>query len=380
MSSVYITVRQKPATRQMTLDEFLSNSFREDDYIYHSNTNTRTYVVDRPGYRLLEKINVPAMIRELQTFNKETEHLRHVDRSELYHSFSIPKRSGGLRRIDAPNPELMNALRKLKTIFEHDFGILYHTSAFAYVHGRCTVDAVRRHQHNESKWFGKFDLSNFFGNTTLEFVMQQFSMIFPLSEIMKYPVGREALESAVELAFLNGGLPQGTPISPFISNTIMIPIDYTLSKTLREFEGQTFVYTRYADDFQISSRMDFDIRKIEKLLNETLSNFNAPFSINTTKTRYGSSAGRNWNLGVMLNKDNNITVGNKKKKQLQAMLYNYITDKRRGVEWKREDIQTMFGYYNYYRMVEKDTIDAIVAHMSSKLNVDILGVIKEDLK
>lgn len=49
----------------------------------------------------------------------------------------------------------MDALRRLKTMLEEDFHVLYHTSAFAYIKKRCTVDAVKRHQKNESKWFGK---------------------------------------------------------------------------------------------------------------------------------------------------------------------------------------------------------------------------------
>ena len=148
----------------------------------------------------------------------------------------------------------MEALRKLKIIFEEDFHALYHTSAFAYIKNRCTVDAVKRHQANESKWFGKFDLSNFFGNTTMDFVLQQFAMIFPFSEVMKTERGKSALRTALELAFLNGGLPQGTPISPTITNIMMIPIDFKLSNGFRNFNDQSFVYTRYADDFIVSSR------------------------------------------------------------------------------------------------------------------------------
>ena len=40
----------------------------------------------------------------------------------MYHTFHIPKSSGGLRRDDAPPPELMNALRELKTLFDRKSG------------------------------------------------------------------------------------------------------------------------------------------------------------------------------------------------------------------------------------------------------------------
>ena len=56
---------------------------------------------------------------------------------------------------------------------------------------------------------------------------------------------------------------------------------------------------------------------------DTLARFHAPFELNTSKTRYGSAAGANWNFGIMLNKDNQMTIGRKKKKQLESMLTAY---------------------------------------------------------
>jgi len=380
MAMVYITVMQSPIYHQMTLEEFLFQNFQAPTILNTNVSNTRTYAYETVSEHFTSRIDTDALIRKLVRFNEQTEALRAQERSTLYETFHIPKRSGGLRRIDAPKPELMNALRNLKTIFEEDFHALYHTSAFAYVKNRCTVDAVKRHQKNNSKWFGKLDLHDFFGSTTLDYVIKMFSMVFPFSEIVKFPNGEAELRKALDLAFLNGGLPQGTPLSPLITNVMMIPVDYKLANAFRDFDKQRFIYTRYADDFIISSKVDFDVHRVEKLVVDTLHEFGAPFTINESKTRYGSSAGRNWNLGVMLNKDNEITVGHKKKRQFQSMLYNYITDKRKGISWPREDVQTMQGLHSYYRMVEPETIDAIVKHTNEKMETDVLRLIKDDLR
>lgn len=377
---IYITVRQSPIYHQMTLEEYLFQDYHRTAVINDNTTNTKTYEVDNVSERFTQNLEIDQLISKLEQFNQSTAGLREQERLSLYETFYIPKRSGGLRQINAPKPELMDALRRLKTIFEEDFHALYHTSAFAYVKKRSTVDAVKRHQKNESKWFGKLDLHDFFGSTSIEFVMSMFSMIFPFSAVVEVPAGREALQQALDLAFLNGGLPQGTPISPLITNIMMIPFDFKLTRTLREFEKQRYVYTRYADDFIISSKFDFDVRAVEKLVVDTLESFGAPFTINASKTRYGSSAGRNWNLGVMLNKDNEITVGHKNKRRLQSMLHNYVTDKRRGVAWEKSDIQTMQGLISYYRMVEEENIDAIIKHLNEKMNVNVMQLIKEDLR
>ena len=343
-------------------------------------TNTRTYEVERISEKFLERFDVSKLVTKLSQFNASTEELRAKPRHDLYRTFHIPKKSGGLRKIDAPEPELMDALRRLKTIFEEDFKALYHTSAFAYVKHRSTVDAVKRHQANESKWFGKYDLSNFFGSTTIDFAIKMLGMVFPFSEVVKSTVGERELRKAIELAFLDGGLPQGTPISPLITNIMMIPVDYKLANGFRDFNHQRFVYTRYADDFLVSSKYTFSFREVEKFIVDTLKSFGAPFTIKSEKTRYGSSAGSNWNLGVMLNKDNEITVGHKKKRQFQAMLASYIMDKKNGKDWGKSDVQTMEGYRNYYRMIEGDTIDKMVAHIGEKFGVDVVQLIKDDLR
>ena len=230
---IYITVRQPPMYHQMTLEEFLFGPDTRAFLINENTTNTRTFEVEEVSDRFIRRLgfNIEYLTHKLEEFNARTAEMRNKDRHELYREFYIPKKSGGLRKIDAPNYELMDALRDLKRIFEDDFRVLYHTTAFAYIRRRCTLDAVKRHQSNESKWFGKYDLSNFFGSTTLDYIMKMFSMIFPFSEVVKTERGFSALKTALSLAILDGGLPQGTPISPLITNVMMIPVDYKLANT-----------------------------------------------------------------------------------------------------------------------------------------------------
>lgn len=550
----YITVKQSPMYRQMTLDELLFGTESRSQLINDNTTNTRTYEVEKVSDKFLKQVDIAKLITKLVEFNISVEELRKIPRRDLYHTFYIPKKSGGLRRIDAPKPELMNALYRLKTIFEEDFGALYHTSAFAYIKQRGILNCMKRHQSNESRWFAKYDLSNFFGSTTLDYTVSMLSMIFPFSEVIKHSAGKNSLEQALELAFLDGKLPQGTPFSPLLTNIIMIPIDYKLTNGLRKFKqfnqeeratiiptlvggntildvnsvdktnslyfsgsefrrgykfledetvlisltfdvvgegtgeiktiiekivstqlgssnkdvpiknytltdvtkviGETvssteesetltqepaensttvlsgeaiingqrvnvgdkitytaclkvdelvaaleahvdftggvlklsgeindanLLYTRYADDFQVSSRYMFEFREAEKFIADTLKFFGAPFKIKAAKTRYGSCTGSNWNLGLMLNKDNEITVGYKKKRRFQAMISSYVMDKKNGREWNKSDIQTMEGYRNYYRMIEGERIDKIVEHIGNKFDVDIVNLIKQDL-
>jgi hypothetical protein len=159
----------------------------------------------------------------------------------------------------------------------------------------------------------------------------------------------------------------------------MIVLDHKISNNLRNFDNRRFVYTRYADDILISCKIDFDKNSVQKFVADTLSEFRAPFSIKPEKTRYGSSSGRNWNLGLMLNGNNEITVGHKRKKEFKAMLTNYIQARKSGNDWSRYDIQVLGGLLSYYRMVEKDYINYVLKQYSDKHGEDIEKCIIADL-
>ena len=375
----YITLPVPPKTYQLSFEDILNGV--DSNLINTVNTyDTRTTYRTRTPDRLKELIDVNEMINILKKFNDAHRNLIDtVDKSLLYKHFTIPKRSGGLRPIDAPKDELMHALRDLKYIFEKHLFATYHTCAFAYAKGRCPVLAVKRHQENHSRWFLKLDFSNFFGSTTEEFLFNQIKTIFPYSEIVLYTDGEKALKESLSLCFLNGGLPQGTPMSPTLTNIMMIPIDHYISKTFREHTPH-LVYTRYADDIILSSDISFNYKEVENSIIEILAKFDAPFKLNTSKTRYGSSAGRNWNLGVMLNKDNEITIGYQKKKRFKAMLFSLHNDFQKEVFWNLEDVQALQGIIAYYKSIEKERIEEIIASYDEKFGIKTEQIIKNLLK
>jgi RNA-directed DNA polymerase len=214
--SFYITISQPPKSHQITLEDILTKEL--PTYAFQQPTGesyTLTRVANSVTKQTIANARIGHAVQSILEFNEVYKDLFEQPREKLYHTFYIPKKSGGLRRIDEPNPELMGALRRLKEILENDFHAMHHTAAFAYVKGRSTINSLERHQRNHSNWFLKTDFSNFFGSTTLEFALSMLKIIFPFNYVYEqYPDGWKALEKALELGFLNGGLPQGTPVSP----------------------------------------------------------------------------------------------------------------------------------------------------------------------
>ena len=294
---IYITTLQKRKPREITWDDVI-----EDKIIFNelaNDTSRKTATITRKfeetPKEFLRKISVPAMIDWLKKFNQDNEELFKANRNSLYYSFKIPKTTGGFRNIDAPHDPLQNQLRRLADFMYDDCGVKYHTSCFSYVKGRSIMDCLQKHQRFESKWYLKTDISGFFPHTTLEFVMRMAEMVFPLSEICKDPEGRKELEKAISLGFKDGGLPQGTCLSPPITCWMYIPIDFEL---FNFFSKRDMVYTRYADDMIVSAKQNFPMNMAIGEIKHVLHEFNAPHYLNEEKTRYGSNhgSGDNWNL------------------------------------------------------------------------------------
>ena len=368
----YITTMQFRKPRQLSWEDIIMDKLSMNDFTNDKSNSTATVTrkYETIDKEVLKRISVPLMISWLKQFNGDNEKLFIADRKSLYRSFKIPKATGGFRQIDAPCDELQEQLRRLARFITDDCGVLYHTSAFAYVKGRSIVDCVAKHQKNNSMWFLKTDFSGFFPNTTLDFMMKMLSMVFPLSEICKNNEGFYELKKAISLAFLNGGLPQGTVISPLLSNIQMIPIDH---KLFNELAQRKIVYTRYADDIHMSAQEMFPWKDIVKLIENTLKEFDAPWEIKKEKTHFGKKAGRsaNWCLGLLLNKDNNITVSYKKKNYFKAALCSFILDTKNRKYWDLGDVQHLRGQLSYYTMVEPEYFKKIVKEQNKKWNVDV---------
>ena len=371
---IYVTTRQNNKEKQISWLDII-NETAEMNMGTSGSPGTITRCYEETPERLMNSIYLNDMIETLERFNASHENLFKADRKTLYRHFCIPKKKGGLRPIDQPCAELQFALSELVFILKEKFGLLHHTAAFAYVNGRSTVQFAHKHQVNESNFFYKTDCSGFFPNTNLSFTMKMLKMIFPLSEICKVERGEKALTKAISLAFLNDGLPQGTTLSPMLTNLIMIPIDY---KLFNELAHKRYVYTRYADDIVISCVQKIDKQKMTEYVENVLREFGAPWVLKPDKTFLINNKACTpcWILGVMLNKDNNITVGHKRKREFKGMTNNLILDYKNGKRWSAEDIQYYAGILSYYKMVEKEYFDEVLKRFQDKYGVKVKTILK----
>lgn len=345
---------------------------------------TKTYLTDHPRADLptnyYDIINWMSMLM-----------VRIPNPQEHYRTFDIPKKTGGHRTINAPDEELSDVMRQMAKALTSpwDLDIQVHDSAWAYVPGRSVVNAMKEHTDNESRWYLKIDLKDFFGSCSKQIIIDTLSNLFPFAEAIRredrtmYPnpanYTKNFLTQLADFVTLNGGLPQGTPISPVLTNMIMVGYDYKINRTLRDLVDndtlpkQKYVYTRYADDIIISAKYKFNIKELKDMLALVL----APFTIKEEKTRFGTNAGRNWNLGIMCNKDNNLTVGYRRKHTIKVTVHNYVNNR---IEWELSDLRYLLGELNWVNQVEPDYFNHLMQYFNDKYNMNIWNEIIKDIK
>ncbi len=339
---------------------------------------TKTYEMDTAN-RTYDKVSREEMLIFKRAINDLWN--KHKDTIEdEYVTFKIPKRTHGFRTINAPKDELKEDQRRAASIITDYLTVLPHDSAWAYIKNRDVVGAMKEHVSNKSRWYLKIDLHDFFGSCNTQFVTSQLLKVYPFC-YYEEPSIQEAVNNLVKLGILNGSLPQGTPLSPILTNLVMVEYDYKINKMLYALTKDTplmkqrYVYTRYADDIIISARNKFDYRIILKALNKLFKD--TPLSINKEKTRFGSNSGRNWNLGVMCNKENNITVGYRRKQEIKAATHNYMTAPD---DWKRKDLQWLLGQYSWIHNVEPEYYSHLIEYFNKKYNCDIVKKIITQIK
>ena len=233
--------------------------------------------------------------------------------NEMYRTFQIPKRSGGFREICAPEEELKQIQHAVMRMITKGLRFLPHNAAHGFTKKRNCKTSLQVHQAAKSRWFLKLDIKDFFPNTSFGNILTAMDNVYPFCAM-----DRALKETIAMLCTRNGETPQGAPTSPMITNMVMVANDVAITEYCKE---NNLIYTRYADDILISSKVSFDWEKVQQDIQNILKHY----ELKTEKTRYGSFNGRNWNLGLMYNNQGKITVGHKKKQLVKNLVHNYMT-------------------------------------------------------
>ena len=157
-----------------------------------------------------------------------------------YREHRIPKRSGGTRRLLIPDPATMALQRR---ILRRLLAKLHaHPAACGFERGRGIVANARPHVGKAVVL--KLDVHDFFPSVPATRVERYFRRI---------GWDEHAARLLTGLVTAEGGLPQGAPTSPRLSNLVLFDLDVKLAAMARKRRAD---YTRYADDLTFSFARD----------------------------------------------------------------------------------------------------------------------------
>jgi len=164
----------------------------------------------------------------------------HLYPTPKYKSFSIRKKSGGIRPISAPRKRLLEMQRKLASaMLELDQS---RESAHGFRRKRSVVTNAMQHSGPGKSFVFNIDLEDFFSNISYVrcrgvFRAAPFDLPFSVACVL------------AQICCFNGCLPQGAATSPVVSNFVCRGLDGALEQLAKRNRAR---YTRYADDMTFS--------------------------------------------------------------------------------------------------------------------------------
>ena len=225
-----------------------------------------------------------------------------------YITYKILKRSGKTRRIDAPQNPLKNIQ---KDILQK---ILYMYRAHPIAHGfvKDKSPITNATIHVGKRFLVAIDLKNFFNSIHERRVSLTLEWLFQHQQTFTW--GPEDCVLLSKILCYNGGLPQGSPASPVMSNLVCLGLDKRLAALAA---ANDVTITRYADDIAMSSN-DKKVLDLRFAVYEQVQRFG--LIVNRAKTKLRHHFQRQQVTGVVVNQQ----LGTRKEmwKNIRARLHN----------------------------------------------------------
>lgn len=280
-----------------------------------------------------------------------------------YRSFTIKKKSGDNRTIHAPVKGLKSILRSLNFVLQ----CMYepHQTATGFVLNKSIVDNAKEHVRHH--YVLNMDLKDFFysfdrNRVKMGFMYEPFNLngekeplAFLLACLCTHPFNINGEIKTV--------LPQGSPVSPTLTNLLCRKLDRRLNGLAKRF-GVT--YTRYADDITFSSlhniynNNEFN-NELKRIIEE-----DQRLTINPKKTRLQKEGYRQEATGLIVN--DKVNVRRRYVKQIRMWLYywekygyekaqqifkrDYIADKGHIKNMNAHLVNVLDGKLEFLKMVK----------------------------
>jgi len=306
---------------------------------------------------------------------------RKVSRISHYHTFEIPKKSGGKRLISAPKTRIKELqMWMLENVLNR---IENNDEVHGFIKGRSIISNAQPHLGKDIVI--NVDLKDFFPSISYKRVKglfhklgysEQLSTVFAL--ICTYAETEKVEMDGVSYYVQKGNrvLPQGSPASPAISNLIAFKLDKKIRGLAAKFN---FTYTRYADDLNFSTAKENE-KNIASLLFFLKKVIEAEgFTMHPAKTHIMRKGNLQKVTGIVVNEKLNVQRDQLRK--FRAFLHSVDLHGWEGKKWgnARNLINAVDGYINFVKMVNPDKAAAFKVQLEKIVVKYGYPVVEEEL-
>jgi len=248
-----------------------------------------------------------------------------------YSTTAVPKRRGGYRTLHVPDGETKALQRAI--LHRVLARLAVHPAVTGFERGRSIVDNARPHVGQAV--VVSLDVVDFFPATTAPRIDAYFRRI---------GWNAEAAALLTRLTTHDGGLPQGAPTSPRLSNLVNRHLDERIARRVARFRG---AYTRYADDVTFSFPRDRP-RRIRGLVQFVRRQFaRVGYRLHGRKTRIRRRHQRQQVTGLVVN--DKVALPRRTRRWLRAVEHHRRTGRNATL-----NEQQLAGWQAFRRMIEPD--------------------------
>ncbi|WP_160833645.1 retron Ec67 family RNA-directed DNA polymerase/endonuclease [Pantoea sp. Seng] len=326
----------------------------------------------------LESLKKLKNLKDVATFlgckPKALSYLLFFDENK-YRTFEIKKKSGGSRKILAPNDKLKAIQKILSNVLYDCYAEIYPTKKYSVIsHGyvrkeKNQINKENNHTKDQNLSYGTITNSIPHKNkhNVLNIDLADYFSSFNLGRVRGFFIKNESFKLSTEcatvlaqIACYENELPQGSPCSPIIANLISRSLDVKLAGLAKE---NSATYTRYVDDITISTNKKVFPTKIAGVIDNkvTLGKslqrivIKSGFTINPPKSRLQFSDSRQEVTGLIVNKF--VNVPSNYRHTLRPMVhslfknntYTYMNDEGDNVKGSIDRLNGMLSYIHYIR-------------------------------
>lgn len=267
----------------------------------------------------------------------------------------IPKPDGGIRKLGIPTVVDRLIGQAIHQVLEPIFDPGFSESSYGFRKGRSAHQAIeqaRRYVSEGRRWVVDIDLEKFFDRVNHDVLMARVARKVKDKRLLR--LIRRYLQAGIMVDGLETvrteGTPQGSPLSPLLSNIMLDDLD-------KELERRGHAFCRYADDCNIYVRSQHAGERVMASITGFLER-----KLRLTVNRKKSTVGRPWKLKMLgysmtWEKKPRLRVAEQAVKRLKDKLRKVFRRGRgRNIEKIIEELSMILrGWVQYFKLCEVKT-------------------------